>query len=61
MHWRIWFDLYKDNKKIGSGVWHQRYTYKCNAIRAAKKRFDGRNSKTYTYIWVVSKTNPRHV
>lgn len=59
MRWRIWFDLYKDDKKIGAGVWHQCYTYKHNAVRAAKKRFDGRNSKHYTYKWVVSVTNPR--
>ncbi len=64
MRWRIWFDIYTGDRKIGSGVWHQSYTYKCNAVRAAKKRFgSGRTNKytgkTYIYEWTVSKTNPR--
>ena len=64
MHWRIWFDIYVGDRKIGSGVWHQPYTYKCNAVRAAKKKFgyervNRRAGKTYIYKWVVSQTNPR--
>lgn len=61
--WLIWFDVYKNDKKIGAGVWHQQYKYKGNATRYAKKRFNhtrvDRNGDVYTYKWVVSQTNPR--
>ncbi len=63
MYWLIWFDVYKNGKKIGAGVWHQRYKYKGNATRFAKKQFNGDrvrgNGDVYTYKWVVSQTNPR--
>ena len=63
MYWRIWFNLYKNGKKVGAGVWHQHYKYKGNATRYAKKRFnrtriDYRSGDVYTYEWVVSQTNP---
>lgn len=63
MYWRIWFELYDGEKKIGAGVWHQHYKYKGNAVRFARKRFDKprvnkNNNKIYTYKWTVSQTNP---
>lgn len=63
MYWKIWFELYQDGTKIGSGVWHQHYKYKGNAVRAAKKRFgeervNVHNGKVSRYNWVVSQTNP---
>lgn len=63
MYWRIWFELYDNDKKIGAGVWHYKYKFKGNAVRAAKKRFDkprvNKNSgKVYKYRWTVSQTNP---
>lgn len=62
MYWRIWFELYKNGKKIGAGVWHQYYSYKGNAVRYAKKRFGtervDRHGDIYTYKWTVSTTNP---
>lgn len=63
MPWRIWFELYADGKKVGSGLWHYQYKYKSNAVRAAKKQFGkarvNKNSgKIYTYKWTVSQTNP---
>ena len=63
MYWRIWFEIYDDNKKIGSGLWHQQYRYKGNATRAAKKRFGSErvnkySGKVYRYKWTVSQTNP---
>jgi hypothetical protein len=63
MYWRIWFELYEGDKKIGAGVWHYKYKYKGNATRAAIKRFGeprvNKNSgKTYKYKWTVSQTNP---
>lgn len=63
MYWRIWFELYEGDKKIGAGVWHYKYKYKGNAVRAAMKRFGeprvNKNSgKTYRYKWTVSQTNP---
>lgn len=66
MYWRIWIELYEADKKIGSGIWHQCYKYKANAIRAAKRQFGqervNRNTgKNYTYKWIVSQTNPYHV
>lgn len=66
MHWRIWFELYENGKKIGSGVWHQPYTYKQNAVRAARRifgceRVNKNTGKVYTYNWVVSQTNPRKI
>jgi len=65
MRWRIWFEVYKNGKKIGAGVWHQRYKYKANAERWAKHRFGGRgvnknSNDIYTYKWIVSQTNPRY-
>lgn len=63
--WRIWFELYEDGKKIGSGVWHYCYKYKGNAVRRAKQQFGSprvnkNTGKTYTYKWIVSQTNPWH-
>lgn len=63
--WRIWFEMYEDGKKIGSGVWHYRYKHKGNAVRRAKQQFDEprvnkNNGKTYTYKWAVHQENPRH-
>lgn len=63
MPWRIWFETYKNGKKIGSGVWYQRYKYKGNAARWAKKRFgepriNERSGEIYTHTWIVSQTNP---
>lgn len=63
MYWRIWIELYENDTKIGSGVWHQYYKYKGNAVRAARKNFDkervNRNTgKIYIYNWTVSQTNP---
>ena len=62
MYWLIWFELFKNGKKIGAGVWHQRYKYKGNAARYARKRFDNArvdsHGDVYTYKWTVSKTNP---
>ena len=63
MYWRIWFELYEGGDKIGSGLWHKRYTYKGNAIRAAVKRFghervNRNDGKVYVYYWTVSQTNP---
>lgn len=63
MPWKIWFDVYKNGKKIGAGVWHRQYKYKGNATRYAKKRFCrtrvDHDGNVYTYEWVVSRTNPR--
>ena len=63
MYWRIWFELYDNEKKIGAGVWHYKYKFKSNAVRAARKRFDKprvnkNNNKVYRYKWTVSQTNP---
>lgn len=65
MSWRIWFEVYKNGKKIGAGVWHKHYKYKGHAERWAKKRFGERgvnknSGDIYTYKWVVSQTNPRY-
>lgn len=65
MYWRIWFELYEGNKKVGDGVWNRDYIYKGNAVRRAKqlfgeKRVNKHTGKIYTYKWVVSQTNPRH-
>ena len=63
MYWRIWFRLYKNDRIVGSALWHQHYKYKGNAVRAAKRYFnrrrvDERTGDTYTYEWAVSQTNP---
>lgn len=62
-YWRIWFEVFEDDKKIGAGVWHQAYTYKKNAVRRARQMWskDLYNPLTGTTIsrkWVVSQTNP---
>lgn len=63
MYWRIWFELYENDRKIGSGVWYYWYMYKGNATRRAKQMFgeprhNKRTGKTYTYKWIVSQENP---
>lgn len=63
MPWRIWFELYDDDTKIGAGLWHTCYKHKGHAIRWAKYRFDTprvnkHTGKVYTYKWTVSQTNP---
>jgi hypothetical protein len=64
MYWRIWFELYKNGKRIGAGVWFQHYKYKGNAERWAKHRFgephiNKRTGDVYEYTWIISQTNPR--
>lgn len=66
MYWRIWFELYEGDKKIGSGVWHYHYRYRGTAVRRAKQLFgeyrvNKNTGKIYTYKWIVSQTNPRHM
>lgn len=62
MPWRIWFELYKNGKKVGAGLWFQAYKYKGNAVRYARKQFDSEridsHGDVYTYKWIVSQTNP---
>lgn len=62
-YWRIWFEVFEDDKKIGAGVYHQVYAYKGNAVRRAKEMWsnDIYNPMTGTTIkrkWIVSQTNP---
>ena len=63
MYWRIWFVMYRNGTKIGSGLWHQRYIRRGNAVRWGKYRFGNpryhkHTGDIYTYDWVVSQTNP---
>ena len=40
--WKIWFKTFNDaGEQTGSGVCINSYTRKGNAVRAAKKQFDG--------------------
>lgn len=62
-YWYIWFEVFEDNKKIGSGVWHQSYRYKANAVRRAKQmwsedRVNPMTGTTIKYQWIVSRVNP---
>lgn len=51
----IWFHNLKDGEIVGGGVWNfNGYTYKQNAVRAAKKRF----ADTSKFEWIVAKENP---
>lgn len=55
MKWKIWFKTFNDaGAQTGSGVCINSYTRKGNAVRAAKKQFDGLKG----FEWVVSQTNP---
>lgn len=61
--WYIWFEVFENGNKIGSGVWHRGYSYKKNAIRRAKQMWDKDlyNPMTGSIIsrkWVVSQSNP---
>jgi hypothetical protein len=63
MHWRIWFVMYKNGSKVGSGLWYKHYKYYGHAKRWAEYRFGKPHiheytGDIYTYEWVVSKTNP---
>ena len=65
MDWRIWFELYEGDTKIGAGVWHYHYKHRSSAVRRAEQQFgkprvNKNTGKIYTYKWVVSQTNPRH-
>lgn len=58
MYWRIRLELYEGGMKIGTGIWHQWYKYKGNAVRFAKKRFNEPRvnkitGKVYTYKWTI--------
>ena len=62
-YWRIWFEVFEDDKKVGSGVWHQVYKHKSSAVRRARQMWgkDFHNPMTGTTIrrkWIVSQTNP---
>lgn len=53
--WKIWFITFNDaGEQTGSGVCINSYTRKGNAVRAAKKQFDGLKG----FVWFVSKINP---
>ena len=55
--WRIWFEVFKDGKKIGSGVYHKAYAYKKNAVRRAAQLWSN-EGPDYYHNWIVSQTNP---
>lgn len=53
--WKIWFKTFNDaGAQTGAGVCINSYTRKGNAVRAAKKQFDGLKG----FELVVSQTNP---
>lgn len=62
-YWYIWFEVFENGKKIGSGLYNQAYSYKHNAVRRAKLMwdkpfYDPMTNSTITRKWIVSKTNP---
>jgi hypothetical protein len=62
-NWRIWFEVFENDEKIGSGVWLRSYKHKSSAVRRAKQMWgeDLYNPMTNTTIrrkWIVSQTNP---
>ena len=62
-YWKIYFEVFSNGNKIGSGVWTQCYQHKSSAVSRAKKQFgEPRESpltgETLTYKWIVSKNNP---
>lgn len=62
-YWRIWFEIYENDRLIGAGVWHQHYKYKKNAERRAKQMwskdlYNPVSNKIIKRKWVVSQTNP---
>lgn len=60
--WKIWFEIYEDNEKIGGGLWFQSYTRKGNAVRRARKQFDrivtDQSGRVLSWRWVVCQENP---
>ena len=53
--WKIWFKTFNDTgEQTGSGVCINSYVRKGNAVRAAKKQFDGLKG----FEWVASQINP---
>lgn len=61
-YWYIWYEIFEDGKKIGSGQWPTAYSYKSSAERRAKQMWseDFFNPMTETTIsrkWIVSQTN----
>lgn len=62
-YWRIWFEVFEENKLIGKGVYHRAYAHKSSAVRRAKQMWsnDQYSPMTNTTIkrrWIVSQTNP---
>ena len=55
---RIWTKVYRHGSLIGATVSAKSYKYKGNAIRAARKRLDKPRRDGYSYMWIVSETNP---
>lgn len=55
--WKIWFEVFRNGRKTGSGIYHQDYKYASSAVRRATRLY-GKPRGDVTYKWKVSKTNP---
>ena len=61
-YWKIYFEVFRNGVKAGSGVYWRSYKHKSSATRAAKRQYDRTldclDGETLTYKWIVSQTNP---
>ncbi len=62
-YWYIWFEVFEDGKKVGSGRYHQAYTYKKNAERRARQmwsadRYSPMTNTIISHKWIISQSNP---
>ena len=61
--WKIWFEVFQNGEKYGSGVSIKSYASKSSAERRARQlysmpRTDLHSGVTTTFRWIVDKTNP---
>lgn len=58
--WKIWYEIYQNGQKIGSGLYHRYYVRRGDAIRRANIQYNKSLERTdgITFKWCVSQTNP---
>lgn len=58
--WKVWFDVFKDGKSVGAGLWHRDYARKGDAVKRAKKQYTDSLSRTdgLVYVWYACQISP---
>lgn len=62
-YWKIYYEMFRDGKKLAQGLHWKSYKHKSSASRAARQtyalpRVYPETGEVITYRWIVSQTNP---